>query len=115
MFVCNCGCTITDEQQQNYTVTTTIRTKRLSNLCRLIFLLLLLFICNCGCTITDEEEEQQNCTATTTRKKDQSRYISCSIFKSSIEEADYSQTFLLPMYPPVEASHNEEQYYIRSV
>ena len=48
LFICNCGCTITDEQQheqQNYTVTTTtIRTKRLSNLCRLIFFLLLLLL-----------------------------------------------------------------------
>ena len=81
LFICNCGCTITDKQQQhNERVTTTaIRTKRLSNLCRLIFVLLLLlcnfetllsFNCNCGCTMTDEQQQQQhNYTVTTLRTK----------------------------------------------
>ena len=31
----------------------------------------------------------------------------------SIEEADYSQTYLAQMYPPVEASSCHEQYHIR--
>ena len=48
--ICNWGSATTDEQgQQNYTVTTQIiRTKRVNNLCRLIFLLLLLFLLLCN-------------------------------------------------------------------
>ena len=50
LFIYNCGCIITDkQQQQNETVTTTaIRTKRLSNLCRLIFVLLLFWLLLCN-------------------------------------------------------------------
>ena len=78
LFICNCGCTITDkQQQQNETVTTkAIRTKRLKNLCRLIFcccccycVILLLFNCNCGCTMTDEQQQQQHYTGTTTKQR----------------------------------------------
>ena len=32
------------------------------------------------------------------QQQDQSTYISCSIFKKSIEEADYSQMYLAQMY-----------------
>ena len=73
MYICNCGSTPTDEQEQEqqiYTVTTRIiRTKRLNNLCRFIFLLILLllllllcnfllFICKCWSTITDENNNK---------------------------------------------------------
>ena len=83
LFNCNCGCTIADQQQKNETVSTTaIRTKRLSNLCRLIFVLLLLlcnlflFNCNCGCTMTDEQQQQQqNYTVTTTLRTKRLIYI----------------------------------------
>ena len=56
-----------------------------------------------------DEQQQQNYTVTTLTTKN-SRYISCAIFKSSIEEADYSQTYLAQMYAPTEASSDEEQY-----
>ena len=33
-------------------------------------------------------------------------------FRNSIEEADYSQIYLVQMYPLLEASSGQEQYYI---
>ena len=52
--------------------------------------------------MTDEQQQQHNYTVITITQKqnDQSRYISCSIFISSIEEADESQTYPDQMYPP---------------
>ena len=44
LFMCNWGYAITDKQQNEKVTTTAIRTRRLSNLCRLVFVLLLFLL-----------------------------------------------------------------------
>ena len=74
-----------------------------------LFLLLFLFLlCNFVVATTTKLHIKKN------KQKDQSTYIFCSIINNSIEEADYSQTYLVQMYPLVEASCDQEQYYVRS-
>ena len=55
----------------------------------------------CFNKITHEKQQEQ---------KDQSTYISCSIFNNSIEETDDSQTYLAQMYPPIEACSGQDWY-----
>ena len=96
---------------------------KLSNLCRLIFFLLLLlllqqqqnYILNtCYCVIFVVATATKLHIKNNKNKKIKFTYIFCSIINNSIEEADYKQTYLCQMYPPVKAYGDQEWYYIRS-
>ena len=106
----------TGNSKKNYTVTTWI-IKKIEQFyvdwsfcccccchCCCYYVILLVFICNCGCTMTDEQQQHETVTTATQSNLHTLLSVQELIFWGAA----------MQMYPPVEASSGQEQYYVRS-